>query len=405
MKALTYHGSKDVRVESVPDPTLVADDDIILRVTATATAICGSDLHIYRGKIPKVEHGDILGHEFMGIVEATGPAVTNVKRGDRVVVPFTISCGECFFCEKDLFAACENTNPGRGAILNKKQTRPGAGLFGYSHLYGGYPGGQAEFVRVPKANVGPLVIPDSTLTDDQVLFLSDILPTGYQAVVNGGVGKGSTVAIFGAGPVGLMAAASARMLGAERIFMVDHHRYRLDFAAATYGVEAIDFDEIDDPAEIIIERTDGRGVDASIDAVGFEAKGSTLETALTAVKLEGSSGKALRQEMAATRRGGIVSVPGVYAGFIHGFLFGDAFEKGLTYKGGQTHAQHWMPELLAHISNGDLKPDAIITHHLSLDDAARGYQIFNDKVEDCRKVVLTPGLAKRDDPAATPLSH
>jgi threonine dehydrogenase-like Zn-dependent dehydrogenase len=403
MKALTYHGSKDVRVESVPDPTLVADDDIILRVTATA--ICGSDLHIYRGKIPKVEHGDILGHEFMGIVEATGPAVTNVKRGDRVVVPFTISCGECFFCEKDLFAACENTNPGRGAILNKKQTRPGAGLFGYSHLYGGYPGGQAEFVRVPKANVGPLVIPDSTLTDDQVLFLSDILPTGYQAVVNGGVGKGSTVAIFGAGPVGLMAAASARMLGAERIFMVDHHRYRLDFAAATYGVEAIDFDEIDDPAEIIIERTDGRGVDASIDAVGFEAKGSTLETALTAVKLEGSSGKALRQEMAATRRGGIVSVPGVYAGFIHGFLFGDAFEKGLTFKGGQTHAQHWMPELLAHISNGDLKPDAIITHHLSLDDAARGYQIFNDKVEDCRKVVLTPGLAKRDDPAATPLSH
>ena len=391
MKALTYHGSKDVRIDNVPDPTLIQDDDIILRVTATA--ICGSDLHIYRGKIPAMEDGDILGHEFMGIVEDVGPSVTRVKRGDRVVIPFTISCGECFFCEKDLFAACENTNSGRGAIMNKKQTRPGAGLFGYSHLYGGYPGGQAEYVRVPKANVGPLVIPDSTLTDDQVLFLSDILPTGYQGAVNGGVAKGSTVAIFGAGPVGLMAAASCRLLGAERIFMVDHHQYRLDYAATTYDVETINFDEHDDPAAIIIERTNGRGVDASIDAVGFEAKGSTLETVLSAVKMEGSSGHALRQQMAATRRGGIVSVPGVYAGFIHGFLFGDAFEKGLTLKGGQTHAQHYMPELLDHISAGRLNPEVIITHHMALDDAPRGYQIFNDKQEDCRKVVLTPGRA------------
>ena len=389
MKALTYHGSKDVRVDNVPDPTLQFDDDIILRVTSTA--ICGSDLHIYRGKIPGMETGDILGHEFMGIVEDTGKGVTKLKRGDRVVVPFTISCGECFFCNRTLFAACENTNPGRGAILNKKQTRPGAGLFGYSHLYGGYPGGQAELVRVPKANVGPLLIPDSTLTDDQVLFLSDILPTGYQAAVNAGIGAGSSVAIFGAGPVGLMAAASARLLGAERIFMVDHHQYRLDYAAATYGVEPINFDENDDPAEIIIERTDRRGVDGTIDAVGFEAKGSTLETVLATMKLEGSSGKALRQEMAATRRGGTVSVPGVYAGHIHGFLFGDAFEKGLTFKGGQTHAQHYMPELLDHISNGRLKPEVIITHHMALEDAAHGYQIFNDKEEACRKVVLTPG--------------
>ena len=387
MKALTYHGSKDVRVETVPDPVLQEDDDIILRVTSTA--ICGSDLHIYRGKIPMMETGDILGHEFMGIVEDVGKKVTNVKRGDRVVVPFTISCGECFFCTRTLFAACETTNPGRGAIINKKQTRPGAGLFGYSHLYGGYPGGQAELVRVPKANVGPLVIPDSTLSDDQVLFLSDILPTGYQAAVNGGVERGSTVAIFGAGPVGLMAAASCRLLGAERIFMVDHHQYRLDYAVETYGVEPINFDENDDPAEIIIERTDRRGVDCSIDAVGFEAKGSTLETVLTTMKLEGSSGKALRQEMAATRRGGTVSVPGVYAGFIHSFLFGDAFEKGLTFKGGQTHAQHYMPELLAHISNGDLKPEVIITHRMPLAEAAHGYKIFNDKEEACRKVVLS----------------
>ena len=387
MKALTYHGSKDVRVETMPDPILQDDDDILLRVTSTA--ICGSDLHIYRGKIPAMKTGDILGHEFMGVVEDVGKAVTRVRRGDRVVIPFTIACGQCFFCSRDLFAACETTNTGRGAIINKKQARPGAALFGYSHLYGGIPGGQAELVRVPKANVGPLVIPDSTLSDDQVLFLSDILPTGYQAAVNGGVARGSTVAIFGAGPVGLMAAASCRLLGAERIFMVDHHQYRLDYAAATYGVEPINFDDNDDPAELIIEHTDGRGVDCSIDAVGFEAKGSSLETVLTTMKLEGSSGKALRQEMAATRRGGTVSVPGVYAGFIHSFLFGDAFEKGLTFKGGQTHAQHFMPELLDYITRGELQPEVIITHHMPLSDAAQGYKIFNDKEEACRKVVLS----------------
>lgn len=388
MKALTYHGSNDVRVDNVPDPQLIEDDDIILRVTATA--ICGSDLHIYRGKIPDMRNGDILGHEFMGIVEDTGRAVTRVKKGDRVVVPFTIACGDCFFCGKSLFAACETTNPGRGAILNKKNIRPGAGLFGYSHLYGGYAGGQAEYVRVPKANVGPLVIPDSTLKDEQVLFLSDILPTGYQAALNAEVSDGSTVAIFGAGPVGLMAAASARMLGAKRIFMIDHHQYRLDFAKSAYGVETINFDDTDDPAATIIDLTKARGVDASIDAVGFEAKGSTTETVLTAIKLEGSSGASLRQAIAATRRGGIVSVPGVYAGFIHGFLFGDAFEKGLTFKSGQTHAQRFMPELLERISNGELKPEEIITHTLPLADAARGYDIFNKKQEDCRKVVLTP---------------
>ena len=388
MKALTYHGSKDVRVETVPDPVRYADDDIILRVTATA--ICGSDLHIFRGKIPGMKAGAILGHEFMGIVEDIGPGVTKLRKGDRVVVPFTISCGDCMFCSRKLFAACETTNPGRGAILNKKDIRPGAGLFGYSHLYGGYPGGQAELVRVPKANVGPLLIPDSTLRDEQVLFLSDILPTGYQAAVNAEVGPGSKVAIFGAGPVGLMAAASCRMLGAEQIFMIDHHQYRLDFAAATYGVVPINFDEIDDPAAYIIDATGHHGVDASIDAVGFEAKGSTTETVLTTMKLEGSSGAALRQAIAATRRGGVVSVPGVYAGFIHGFLFGDAFEKGLTFKSGQTHAQRFMPELLERISAGALQPEVIVTHTLPLQDAARGYEIFNEKQEDCRKVILRP---------------
>ena len=387
MRALTYQGAKDVRVETVPDPALVAVDDIILRVTATA--ICGSDLHIYRGRIPKMEDGDILGHEFMGIVEDAGPAVTRVKRGDRVVIPFVIACGQCFHCLLSEYAACETTNTGRGAILNAKQIKPPAALFGYSHLYGGVPGGQAELVRVPQANVGPLVIPD-VLSDEQVLFLSDILPTGYQAVVNAGVEPGSTLAIFGAGPVGLMAAACARMLGAETIFMVDEHAYRLEFARATYGIIPINFDEVDDPAEAIVEATAGRGVDATIEAVGFEAKGSATETVLTNLKLEGSSGKAIRQAIAATRRGGTVSVPGVYAGFIHGFLFGDAFDKGLTFKMGQTHVQRFMPELLEAIGEGRLAPEVIISHRMKLDDAAKGYEIFNAAEDDCRKVVLTP---------------
>ncbi|MDG2525929.1 glutathione-dependent formaldehyde dehydrogenase [Stenotrophomonas sp. HITSZ_GD] len=387
MQALTYQGARDVRVETVPDPSIVAADDLILRVTATA--ICGSDLHIYHGKIPDMHDGDILGHEFMGIVEEVGPEVTEVSVGDRVVIPFVIACGQCFHCALNEFSACETTNSGPGAALNRKQLRPPAALFGYSHLYGGVPGGQAELVRVPKANVGPFAVPD-VLADEQVLFLSDILPTGYQAVVNAGIKLGSTVAIFGAGPVGCMAAACARMLGAETIYMVDHHDYRLAFARAAYGVIPINFDEQDDPAAQIIEATAGRGVDASIDAVGFEAKGSTTETVLTTLKIEPSSGAALRQCIAATRRGGIVSVPGVYAGFIHGFLFGDAFDKGLTFKMGQTHVQALLPELLEAIGEGRLRPDEIITHRMKLADAAQAYQIFNDRKEDCRKVVLTP---------------
>jgi threonine dehydrogenase-like Zn-dependent dehydrogenase len=387
MQALTYQGARDVRVETVPDPVLQAADDIILRVTATA--ICGSDLHIYRGKIPAMHDGDILGHEFMGIVEEVGPEVTAVNVGDRVVIPFVIACGQCFHCMMEEFAACETTNTGRGAILNAKHIRPPAALFGYSHLYGGVPGGQAELVRVPKANVGPFAVPD-VLSDEQVLFLSDILPTGYQAVVNAKVKPGSSLAIFGAGPVGYMAAACARMLGAETIYMIDHNDYRLAFARATYGVVPINFDEQDDPAQQIIEMTAGRGVDASIDAIGFEAKGSTTETVMANLKLEGSAGTALRWCIAATRRGGIVSVPGVYAGFIHGFLFGDAFDKGLTFKMGQTHVQAFLPELLAFIGESKLRPEEIITHRMKLADAAKGYEIFNERREECRKVVLTP---------------
>jgi len=387
MRALTYHSAHDVKVDTVPDPILEAPDDIILRITATA--ICGSDLHLYRGKVPGMKEGDILGHEFMGIVEDAGPGVAAVQRGDRVVVPFVIACGSCFFCHRQLYSACETTNPDRGALMNKKDLRPGAALFGYTHLYGGVPGGQAEYVRVPKANVGPIRIPGA-LADEQVLFLSDILPTGYQAVLNAGVGAGDSLAIFGAGPVGLMAAACARMLGVQTIFMVDHHPYRLAYARATYGAIPVNFDDVD-AAEVIIESTVSRGVDAVIDAVGFEAKGSALETALTSMKLEGSSGKALRQCIAAVRRGGTVSVPGVYSGFIHGFLFGDAFDKGISFKMGQTHVQRFMPELLQFIEEGKLHPEAIISHRLPLEQAPLGYSMFDRKEEDCRKVILRPG--------------
>jgi threonine dehydrogenase-like Zn-dependent dehydrogenase len=389
MRALTYQGSHDVKVDTVPDPILQELDDVILKVTATA--ICGSDLHMYRGKIPAMKHGDILGHEFMGEVVEAGPGVTSLQKGDRVVVPFVIACGSCFFCDMQLFSACETTNPDRGTIMNKKNLRSGAALFGFSHMYGGVPGGQAEYVRVPKANVGPLKIP-TNLADEQVLFLSDILPTGYQGVLNTGVGKGGSLAIFGAGPVGQMAAASARMLGIEQIFMVDHHQYRLDFARETYGVIPINFDKVD-AAEYIIDNTDGRGVDGVVDAVGFEAKGSAIETVMTDLKLEGSSGKALRQCIAAVRRGGMVSVPGVYAGFIHGFLFGDVFEKGIGFKAGQTHVQKFMPELLKAIEDGKLQPHAIISHRMSLEQAAEGYKMFDKKEDECRKIVLTPGRA------------
>ncbi|WP_329953350.1 zinc-dependent alcohol dehydrogenase [Stenotrophomonas sepilia] len=387
MQALTYHGRKDVRVETVPDPVLAAEDDLILRVTATA--ICGSDLHLYRGKIPDLHDGDVLGHEFMGVVEEVGSGVTQVRPGDRVVIPFVIACGECFHCRLAEYAACETTNTGKGAALNQKGLLPPAALFGYSHLYGGVAGGQAEFVRVPKANVGPLRIPEG-VADEQVLFLSDILPTGYQAALNARVKPGSTVAIFGAGPVGLMSAACCRLLGAETIFMVDHLRYRLDYARRAYGVTPIDFKEIEDPADYILTQTSGRGVDACIEAVGFEAEGSALESALTAVKLEGSSGVAIRQCIAAARRGGVVSIPGVYAGFIHGFLLGDAFDKGLTFKMGQTHVQGLMPELLDAIIEGKLDPGHIISHRMRLADAAQGYAMFDAKDDDCRKIVLTP---------------
>lgn len=386
MKALTYQSSNKVTVENVPEPKLKKADDIIIKITATA--ICGSDLHIFRGKVPEMKAGDILGHEFMGIVEEVGSAVTQLKVGDKVVIPFVIACGHCFFCEKSLYSACEKTNPNEGGGQNNKNQKSGAAMFGYSHMYGGIPGGQAEYARVPNANVGPLKI-TSKLADEKVLFLSDILPTAYQAILNAEVKEGDTIAIFGAGPVGLLTAACAKMLNLSKIFMIDHHEYRLEFAQKTYNVIPINFDK-QDPAEFINEYTHNRGVDAVVDAVGFEAKGSVADSVMTALKIESSSGAALKQCIATVRRGGVVSVPGVYSGSINGFLFGDAFDKGLTFKMGQTQVQKFMPELLTFIEKGFLAPEIIITHILNLDEAEKGYQIFNEKKESCRKVILKP---------------
>ena len=377
MLAMNYRGPYRVRADHKPDPVIEHPGDAIVRVTRAC--ICGSDLHLYHGLVPDTRVGHTFGHEFIGIVEEVGSDVHKLKVGDKVLVPFNVFCGSCFFCQHELYGNCNNTNA--------QSTAVGA-IYGYSHTAGGYDGGQAEYVRVPKANVGPIKIPD-TMSDEQVLFLSDILPTGYQAVLNAGVGQGSSLAIFGAGPVGQMAAACARMLGVETLFMVDHHPYRLEFARATYDAIPIDFDKVD-AAEVIVENTSNRGVDGVIDAIGFEAKGSALETALTTLKLEGSSGAALRQCIAAVRRGGTVSVPGVYAGFIHGFLFGDAFEKGISFRTGQTHVQQYMPELLEFIWQGKLHPGAIISHRLPLEQAAEGYRMFDRKEDNCRKVILRP---------------
>jgi threonine dehydrogenase-like Zn-dependent dehydrogenase len=387
MRALTWHGKNDVRVDTHPDPVIVNPRDAIIKITSTA--ICGSDLHLYDGVIPGMVPGDILGHEFMGEVVETGPAST-LSKGQRVVVPFTISCGHCFFCEKGQFSACDNGNPVENQEASEKlYGHAMGGAFGYSHLTGGYPGGQAEYVRVPYSDVGPIVVPDH-LDDDRVLFLSDILPTGWMAAENAMIEPGDTVAVWGAGPVGLFSVQSAFLQGAERVIAIDHYPHRLELAQR-FGAEIINFEETH-VLEALMEMTAGIGPDAVIDAVGMEAHGFSPDNVIDVVKQQimpaADRGHAFRQALLACRKGGRVSVPGVYGGMLDKFPLGAMMEKGLTIKTGQTHVQKYTQQLLKMIEEGQIDTTFLISHHLPLEDAPIGYKNFHDKQNEWTKVVL-----------------
>lgn len=388
MKAVCWYGKGDMRTEQVPDPKILNSHDAIVKITSTA--ICGSDLHPYDGVTPMMMKGDIMGHEFMGEVVEVGKGVQNLKVGDRVVVPFDISCGKCYFCRKSLFSLCENSNP-NAYLVEKMMGHSPAGLFGYSHLLGGYAGGQAEYARVPFADVGPIKVPDH-LTDEQVLFLSDIFPTGWMAAENANIQPGDTVAVWGCGPVGQFAIRSAFLMGAERVIAIDRIPERLAMAQAG-GAETINYDEMDTRAALG-EMTGGRGPDSCIEAVGTEADahgvGGILDRAKQAVKLETDRPNALREAIICCRNGGTVSVPGVYVGFIDGVPMGSFMNRGLTMKTGQTHTQRYMRPLLDLIEQGKIDPSFVITHTMSLDDAPKGYQIFRDKQDECIKIVLKP---------------
>ncbi len=389
MRALCWYGTNDVRVEIVPDPEILNPHDAVIRVTSTA--ICGSDLHLYDGYIPMMEKGDILGHEFMGEVVETGPEVKNLSVGDRVVVPFPIACGSCFFCGHDLWSLCDNSNPKAGIAETFFGHSP-AGIFGYSHIMGGYAGGQAEYVRVPFADVGPFKVPDH-LSDEQVLFLTDIFPTGYQAADQADLQGGEVVAVWGCGPVGQFAIQSAWLLGAERVIAIDRFPERLSMAA-TYGrAETVNYEE-KSVLDTLNEMTGGRGPDVCIDAVGMEAHGmgvaGVYDKVKQSVRLETGRPHALREAIMACRKGGTLSVAGVYGGIIDKIPMGAAFNKGLTWKMGQTHVHRYLQPLLEKIVDGSIDPAAIITHRLKLEDAPHGYDIFKNKEDDCVKVVLTP---------------
>lgn len=387
MKAARIHGPRTVTCDTVDDPVIVNSRDAILKVTATA--ICGSDLHIYSGGLPQ-PRPMVLGHEFMGIVEEVGSDVTNLRRGDRVVVPFPVACGTCFFCNHHLPGHCENSNPQHYGPEGGLLTQKGGALFGYTDLYGGYDGGQAQYVRVPYADYGPRKVPDS-LTDEQVLFLTDIFPTGYTGIDWGEVHGGESVAIFGAGPVGIMAAKSAYLRGAAKVIIVDTVQYRLDKAKATAHAETILWDEgAKEVVEQIRAMTDGRGADVCVEAVGFEPDRSLLDRAKAVVNLEKGSPKVLEACMSAVRRGGTVSVLGVYPTTYDNFPIGQFFDKGIIMKGGQAPAHKYIDELLKYVVDGKVKLDDIITHRLPLTEVARGYSIFKNKEENCVKVVLDP---------------
>ncbi|MDQ3623264.1 MAG: glutathione-dependent formaldehyde dehydrogenase [Verrucomicrobiota bacterium] len=385
MKALVFHRPGKVSVDSVPDPTIEQPEDVILRVTATA--ICGSDLHIYNGFIPQKEDM-VLGHEFMGVVEEVGSGVTKLQRGDRVVVPFPIACGACFFCHRGLPGHCENSNPDKygpeGGLLDEK----GGALFGYTDLYGGYSGGQAQFVRVPYANFGPRKV-TSDFGDEEVLFLTDIFPTGYTAIDWAQMKGGETVAVFGCGPVGLMAMKCAWLKGAKRVIGVDIQPYRLDTARRTANAETINGAETD-PVQAIRDLTDGRGADVCVDAVGMEADRTLLDKLSNVVHAQAGSVKALTTAISAVRRGGVVTVVGVYGMPYDNFPVGQIFDKGITLRFGQAPAQACIDELLAWVEQRKIRLDDIITHRLPLDEAPHGYDIFNKKEDNCVKVVLKP---------------
>lgn len=388
MKAVCWYGTHDVRVESVPEPKLLNHHDALVKITLSA--ICGSDLHLYDGCIPSMKKGDILGHEFMGEVVEVGRDVRNLKKGDRVVVPFTICCGKCFYCLKGLWSLCDNTNPD-AVLCETMYGAAGAGLFGYSHLYGGFAGGQAQYARVPFADVGPIKIPEA-LRDEQVLFLSDIFPTGYMAAENCAIQPGDTVAVWGCGPVGQFAIRSAYLLGASRVIALDHIPARLEMARQA-NAEALDYSDID-VVEKLKELTGGRGPDSCIDSVGMEAHGTSIDAiydrARQAVRLETDRPHALRQAIQACRKGGTVSIPGVYGGLIDKFPIGSAFAKGLTLKMGQTHVPRYLKTLLGRIEAGEIDPSFLITHRLKLEDAAQGYHTFRHDPNECIKVVLKP---------------
>lgn len=385
MKAVRFHHPKKVTVDTVPDAKIQAPTDAVLRVTATA--ICGSDLHIYNGLFPQAKPM-ILGHEFMGIIEEVGSAVTKLKKGDRVVVPFPISCGHCFFCNKDLPGHCEESNPKNYGPEGGLVTQKGGGMFGYTDLYGGYDGGQAEAVRVPYADVGPRKVPEG-LTDEQVLFLSDILPTGYSAVNWANLKGGETVAVFGCGPVGLMAQKCAWLKGASRVFGLDLEPYRLAKAREVAKSETIDISD-KEWLNQLRAATGGRGADVAIDAVGMEAHHGIIDKLKNVVHLEVGSINALRFAIEGVRRGGVVSVVGVYGVSYDNFPMGQMFDKGIRMKMGQAPVHAVIDELMGHVQSGKLKADDVITHRVPMADAAKAYEIFNGKQDNCVKVVLKP---------------
>ena len=392
MKALTWHGKHDVRMDTHPDPGIVNPRDAIIKVTSTA--ICGSDLHLYDGFIPSMQSGDILGHEFMGEVVEVGPKST-LQKGQRVVVPFTISCGSCYHCGKHQYSACDNGLPADNQdIAQAAYGQPMSGLFGYSHMTGGYAGGQAEYVRVPFSDVGPIVIPDG-IPDDKVLFLSDILPTGWQAADNADIEPGDIVAVWGCGPVGLFAVQSAFLMGAERVIAIDHFPKRLELAKR-FGAETINFEETS-VYDALMEMTGGIGPDACIDSVGLEAHGLFFDNVVDQIKVSTFLGTdrihAIRQAILACRKGGRVSMPAVYGGFVDKFPLGAFMEKGLTLKTGQTHVQHYLPGLLAAIVEDKIDTEFLISHHMALEDAPKGYKLFHDQQNDYTKIVLKPGMA------------